>query len=289
MSIRMSLDPTNPGQFFACCGMLELADRLWRGAEGWFEGGKFHIDCAGTLDGLMGALANSHIDSSLTDGELQRLGTLLSAKKSTLTSAEAEEKQSLSEAWKRERLTLTKPFDLTIDWWWDQETGAKGMKTWAAKQLVIEIARPLLRSLSNIHWTQCSHDDALMRKADVDGLPFYFDAANNSQNTPRDTGFGLYALKDIITKQATTRPLVELGAFIGIQRFRPAPTANSGMFRFSLWSVPLPVSVAAVAAAGFLGFSGEHKYEFRMLYRSEYMKAFLPGPACTLRRPGNLG
>ena len=37
MSIRITVDPTNPGQFFACCGLLELADRLWRGAEGGFE------------------------------------------------------------------------------------------------------------------------------------------------------------------------------------------------------------------------------------------------------------
>ena len=37
-TIRIVVDPTNPGQYFACCGLLELADRLWPGgAEGWFE------------------------------------------------------------------------------------------------------------------------------------------------------------------------------------------------------------------------------------------------------------
>ena len=38
-SIRVKVDVTNPGQFFACCGLLELADRLWPGVEGWFDGG----------------------------------------------------------------------------------------------------------------------------------------------------------------------------------------------------------------------------------------------------------
>ena len=33
-SITVAVDPTNPGHFFACCGLLELADRLWPGAEG---------------------------------------------------------------------------------------------------------------------------------------------------------------------------------------------------------------------------------------------------------------
>ena len=36
-NITIPIDLTNPGQFFACCGLLELADRLWPGTEGWFE------------------------------------------------------------------------------------------------------------------------------------------------------------------------------------------------------------------------------------------------------------
>src|SRR5271168_908987 len=54
-SITVAVDPTNPGQFFACCGLLELADRLWPGAEGLFgEGGQeFKIECGGTLHELL--------------------------------------------------------------------------------------------------------------------------------------------------------------------------------------------------------------------------------------------
>jgi len=32
-SITVTVDVTNPGQFFACCGLLELADRLWPGRK----------------------------------------------------------------------------------------------------------------------------------------------------------------------------------------------------------------------------------------------------------------
>ncbi len=28
-SMSVKVDVTNPGQFFACCGLLELADRMW--------------------------------------------------------------------------------------------------------------------------------------------------------------------------------------------------------------------------------------------------------------------
>ena len=39
-TIRVDVDATNPGQFFAWCGLLELADRRWGGAEGWFTPGR---------------------------------------------------------------------------------------------------------------------------------------------------------------------------------------------------------------------------------------------------------
>ena len=42
-NIRIPVDRANPGQFFACCGLLELADRLWPGAQGWFEQEEFCI------------------------------------------------------------------------------------------------------------------------------------------------------------------------------------------------------------------------------------------------------
>jgi len=54
--IRVNVDPTNPGQFFACCGLLELADRLWPGAEGWFEKGEFCVECEGGLPTLLAIL-----------------------------------------------------------------------------------------------------------------------------------------------------------------------------------------------------------------------------------------
>ena len=46
-NITIPVDLTNPGQFFACCGLLELADRLWPRAEGWFEKRGF---CIHTVD-----------------------------------------------------------------------------------------------------------------------------------------------------------------------------------------------------------------------------------------------
>ena len=277
-SITVAVDPTNPGQFFACCGLLELADRLWPGAEGWFseDGREFRVACAGTLSKLLSTLANAELNSSLTDQELKRLGTLLSANKSKLTQAETEEKGRLSTLWKRERLHLSKPFGLWIDWWFDEKTGGKSMKTWAAKQLVLEIARPMLRVLKEQGWSESATADVVSRTARVDGVPFYFDSHSNCQSTPRDTGFGLYTLRNDIDTQGNARPLLELAAFLGIQRFRPRVIADKRLLCFTLWPLPLPIAVAGVATTGLLGLPGERRYAFKMLFRSEYMKAFLP-------------
>jgi CRISPR-associated protein Csx14 len=54
--IRVTVDPTNPGQFFACCGLLELADRLWPGAEGWFDDEGFCIESGKSLLDLLSIL-----------------------------------------------------------------------------------------------------------------------------------------------------------------------------------------------------------------------------------------
>src|SRR6516225_3312737 len=35
--ISINVDIRNPGQFFACCGLLEISSRIWPDSEGWFE------------------------------------------------------------------------------------------------------------------------------------------------------------------------------------------------------------------------------------------------------------
>jgi CRISPR-associated protein Csb3 len=153
-SITVQVDPTNPGQFFACCGLLELADRLWPGAEGWFEKPWFCIASLGTLSDLISRLAQAKIRSSLSGSQLERLGTLLSAKKAKLTPEDVEEKQRLSEMWKRERLHLSAPFDLWLDWWRDERGERTALKTWAAKQLVAKMASGMLQTLQKVEWSE---------------------------------------------------------------------------------------------------------------------------------------
>lgn len=278
-TIRVNVDVTNPGQFFACCGLLELADRLWPGAEGWFDDGAFCISSTGGLTDLLSELADSQINSSVTDAGLKRLGTLLSAEKAQLTPEQAAEKETLRESWAKEQLIISAPFRLAIDWWRDDSSGAKGLKTWAAKQFVLEIARPLLEGIRTME--VCAIEGVLSQSAAVTGLPFYFDSESNSQNTPRDTGFGLYTMRNKIRTRDAIRPLVELGALIGLQRCRPLRVGRVAVFQYSTWTIPLSPLLASAAVCGAIARRDSRWYTFSMLYRSKYMKAFLPASPST--------
>ena len=276
-TIHVDVDVTNPGQFFACCGLLELADRLWPGAQGWFTGQQFCIASAGTMEVLLGSLGDAQINSSVTDEGLRRLGTLLSAKKSTLLPSDVADKERLHQLWQEERLHLSEPFDLSLDWWRDEHGERTELKTWAAKQFVLEIARRLMRSIQTTA-VNGSFQDVLCRTAEVDGPPFYFDSAAYSQITARDTGFSLYKLqeKNVLKSRDATRPILEFSAFIGMQRFRALVDDTEESFRFQVWSVPLSPALAAAATAGALHVPGQRTLEFRLLPRTKYMKAFLP-------------
>jgi len=56
-TIRVNVDPTNPGHFFACCGLFELASRIAEDTEGWFEDKHFYLLSKKGLKDLIGTIA----------------------------------------------------------------------------------------------------------------------------------------------------------------------------------------------------------------------------------------
>jgi len=101
-TIRIDVDPTNPGQFFACCGLLELADRLWGAAEGWFDRGEFRIAAVGDLPDLIRGVSLAELvqlDPGDDTGSPIELGPPLRR--------------------------------LRLDWWRDERAGGKDLKVGA--------------------------------------------------------------------------------------------------------------------------------------------------------------
>jgi len=294
-NIRIKVDVTNPGQFFACCGLLELADRLRPGAEGWFDqvsrrfclctstGGlpldahellKSLIDCEITntmttaqvrrRDGLSALLKQLRIDVKESDGDKNNLDQQL--KKCD------EEKKELDRLWREQPIVLGSPFNLQIDWFQDAYSGGSRFKTWAGQQSVIDITRAMSKGVAHGRWDELEPEKWLDQPSDDESVPFSFDSNLGPQASSLDVGYSLDALKI----SSRTRPLIELGAFIGLQRFRPFPVDGENRYRYRVWHDPLTVRVASIATCTILSLPNSTDLDFRLLYRTKYLKSFLP-------------
>jgi CRISPR-associated protein Csb3 len=286
-TIRVTVDPCNPGQFFACCGLLELADRLWGGAEGWFELSRMGFCLCPTgpavdasAERLLAELGRCRLTNTMTDEQVGRLDELsgMRAKEREKLPGLDEEKKALEKKWREDPILLHDPFHLRIDWFLDDRAGGDRFKTWAGQQSVIDIAVAMKKPVAEGRWTGVSPELWLELPAGDDSLPFNFDSDLGGQASAIDLGFSMDPLKSIDPQRMRirTRPLIELGAFIGLQRFRPFPIPDENRYRFCLWPDPLPPEVASAVACGLVPALGSRGYEFRLLYRTRYLKSFLP-------------
>jgi CRISPR-associated protein Csb3 len=276
--VCVHVDPTNPGQFFACCGLFELADRLWRGAEGWFseEADAFNLAPVALSaseraapEQLMASFAECRLANTMSDEQLRRRESLGEKRKKELAKADEDERKSLDKLWREEPIVFHEPFNLRVDWFMDARAGGDRYKTWAGQQSVIDIARSMKKPIDDGAWCRISPAEWLTRPGG-EGVPFNFDS-DLGQSSSLDVGFSI----DALGLSTRARPLIELGAFIGLQRFRPQSDPSVNRHAYTLWTVPLLPEAAAVAATGRLGVSTWPTFEFRLLYRTKYLKSFL--------------
>lgn len=280
MSIRINVDPTNPGQFFACCGLLELADRLWQGAEGWFEKGEFCIACGGTASSLLDQLASCLLTNTMTVQQLARFDELsaMTKKQREKTPGLEEEKASLEKLLREAPILLHAPFQLRLDWFHDDRAGGTRYKTWAGQQSVLKIVSAMKKAIETADWRTRQPDQWFTHSVSGCGLPFNFDSDLGGQGSALDVGFSFdpLASSEMTRIEATARPCLELLAFVGLQRFRPRQLLNDNRFLYCAWNRPLTPEVAAPAVCGLLPVAGSSSFEFRLLYRTKYLKSFLP-------------
>jgi CRISPR-associated protein Csb3 len=273
-SITIPVDLTNPGQFFACCGLLELADRLWPGAEGWFEGNQFKIASNGSFNELVQQIKHCDIRSSLTAAELKRLGTLLSRAKASLSQDDQAEKTRLQQQWKVESLSIGQPFNLSLDWWRDERGNRLDPKTWAAKQLLMDIVGDLRDGADRIK--VALEADLWQWVYEVDRR-FNFDSDLGAMGSARDVGFSFDAL---VGNQRTRinvpcRPFVEFLALCGLQRCRAVATPRRSALIYCCWHVPLPPTLIGVACGGLIPVPIS-AFQFQLTDRNDYFKCFSP-------------
>jgi hypothetical protein len=260
-SIRVNVDPTNPGQFFACCGLLELADRLWNGADvlGAFSSNCFHL-LVGSQERTLKQLFERFVAA-----EVQQF----------------DEQDNAASP-----LYLGDPFELRLDWWKRVETpdkkivdlgGGEQLKPWAGKQFGPLIFRLMKGDCAHID-LQSPLDDPRAVYDIKDGKakkkaisPFYFDARR--EETSLDIGFS----PDEQDMSVMAYPAVESLALVGLQRFRPKVDESGRIrsFLYTAWADPLSPAVAMAAVSGMVPVRSCGTFRFSKPSRGgEYLTMF---------------
>jgi CRISPR-associated protein Csx14 len=206
---RLCLDPRNPGQFFACCGLIELAELLAPGGEARFagEGREFIISTEAPVPPRELVLMPAAGDGCDTD-KLEPLDLAVNG----------------------HRLSLT---------WWLNETltGKSPLKTWGGQQT----PRGILGELLGL--VDCSTPvEKLFSVAVYTRTRLGVDA--RSAWEALDAG---YSPNDI-NQSAITFPWVEVLSAVGLQGFRPAREGPK-RFRYATWLTPLTLPAARAACA----------------------------------------
>ena len=253
-NIIIPVDLTNPGQFFACCGLLELADRLWPGADGWFGRQEF---CILTVDGA------------------KTLSELLSEARSTIfdvgddsASEEDDDKdddlpvEPIRLQWQNEKPAIH------LDWWTE-----KSIKPWAGSMKERVILRAMLDAVDPLNSDPFNDLKAVLYKSPKKKKPdkkepFYFDPRRGNKSHPLDSGFS----PDTHKMQAECCPALEALCFIGLQRARPASTGIANESRYTVWTQPLPANLVNAVVCGVVPIPGSFNYTFNNYFRTDQRK-----------------
>lgn len=254
-SITVTVDPTNPGQFFACCGLLELSDRLWPGAEGWFaqDGRGFYI--LGAKVGTLLEVLEKLVKHPPTVIEQLDNGLPVKPIIAPLSIKLDENIHIVLDGWTR--IGSDKGIAVVMGnspWnFWSGNQKSAGLWT-ALRAELIKLLKQLMTENAEHLFSQ-----RLFQKGRFGFDPGPAWNALDAGFSPNEQGM-----------QVQSSPAIELLAAVGLQRFRPVLNKTRDGFDYFSWHSPLPPSVAAAAFAGGLRTSRTDRYRASVVSRGEY-------------------
>jgi CRISPR-associated protein Csx14 len=260
-NIVISVDLTNPGQFFACCGLLQLADRFWPRAEvaGWFQLHRFDR-----------ATFRVSATSSFTSQIL--VAALLGCRRMAVDPAQpihGSDGKPVKDVKKIRPVLIGPPVNLRLSWWLDELAGIQtAFKTWSANTTAIGLFDDTATVVDPAH---AADDTLFVNPVGMTGR-YGFDPRSswdtlNTGYSPNDQG-----------EEVDSYPATELLAAIGLETFPPVPAGDH--YCFTPWENPLPTIAARAAASNVINPSNTQPYKFSVLSRGKF-KSFSKADAVT--------
>jgi CRISPR-associated protein Csx14 len=260
-TVRLNVDATNPGQMFACCGLMEIASRLDTGSRGWFEYNQFVVETKLSLRELLACARDFKFGESQDTEEADD------------ENSEDDEEGALTPIY------ISSPITICLDWW-----EQKSLKTWAGSMKEAIIFASMCGAIDPdspdpfnqaqvVYEQQKPVPPGSRAKKPKKREPFYFDSRRGYNTHSRDVGFSTDAQKMLVL----ANPVVEALCFVGLQRCRPVPTGEPRIFNYSTWSTPREILLFPAAIAGLLPDSQIETYQFENWFRTSQRKhkAFL--------------
>jgi CRISPR-associated protein Csx14 len=241
--LRIQFDPCNAGQFYACCGLIHLAELAGQATSSQF-----------TVDSRLPRRADFILE---TDGDLDLQTVVHSLRQAEYCSFDGDGSENPPS---RDSIApvLVTIFEqkLILDWWLDEfHFKATSLKCWAGQVTTYKLFSELPKLLSSEN-PSFSADAFTSTRFGIDPRSAW--VALDLGYSPNEQG-----------QESQTYPLVELLAAFGLQGFRPAGNRTDG-FEYCLWLSPLPCAVARIAAAKPWEGLRAAKYKFNLGERGSY-------------------
>ncbi len=232
---RLALDPRNPGQFFACCGLFELSELQCGGGVASFseDGREFLLD---------------------TDAAVPPVGLKLEQPSNDKAKADPLESLVLKVGGK----------GLDLNWWRNETlTDKSSLKTWGGQQTprrVLDQLLPLLGTSLPVA-KLFEHSAYTKSRFGVDARSAW--EAIDAGYSPND-----------LQQAAVTFPWVEVLAVAGLQGFRPMDLGYRRA-RYAVWLTPLPLVTARAACSAPWAGLPSTVFQFEIAGRGQGYKTFL--------------
>jgi len=238
-NITVKVDVTNPGQFFACCGLLELADRLWPGAEvigaftpPRFDRSQFRIWSKRAIDTqtIVAALCRSKRLAVKPFQPVKKDGKLV---KDISKITPIELRLAIDNCMANE------PISVRLSWWLDELAGEQRdhFKLWSAHVS----SEGLIADMVNAIQLERLNDDNVFEHSAPMSRRIGLDVRSSWNRLDEGFSPNNQGLK------VETYPATELLAAIGLQHF--VPVEGDG-YAYLCWTERLPAVVARAAVCG---------------------------------------
>lgn len=256
---RIPVDLFNPGQVFACLGLLEAADVLIGDAQGGFDWSdetdvRFVLRTRGEanpVEVVLSFLAEARVVALAPKGSdlSDQWGTVTHVDMEGVFPVSPTAREGPKRTWIKEsalpiRLEAGGERSVFASHWADTENGRRSLKTWggaqgksAASRMkdLLDAARPFIRAEP-----VASAADPFSIASPVGG--FRLDMKRDY--VPIDIGFSPNAHKGRI--EALGHPVVEIAAVIGLENARPA-VIDRLSYRYGVWRGELLPTLARPA------------------------------------------